>query len=105
MKKSKAKKEPTYCLTVSQLEAMKLRAVREATEAAWILMSAIPVMVLMDKHGFDREQLGKVVDEILEKYAAGRGRDGGQAAGEEGSENYLRNFRQTVARPAPLDAQ
>lgn len=70
MKKSKEKKEPTYCLTVSQLEAMKLRAVREATEAAWILMSAIPVMVLMDKHGFDREQLGKVVDEILEKYQA-----------------------------------
>lgn len=67
-KRSKEKKEPTYCLTLSQLEAMKTRAVREATEAAWILMLAIPVMVLMDKHGFDREQLGKVVDEILEKY-------------------------------------
>lgn len=69
-KRSKEKKEPTYCLTLSQLEAMKTRAVREATEAAWILMLAIPVMVLMDKHGFDREQLGKVVDEILEKYEA-----------------------------------
>ena len=67
-KRSKEKKEPTYCLTLSQLEAMKTRAVREATEAAWILMLAIPVMVLMDKHGFDRVQLGKVVDEILEKY-------------------------------------
>lgn len=69
-KRSKEKKEPTYCLTLSQLEAMKTRAVREATEAAWILMLAIPVMVLMDKHGFDREQLGKVVDQILEKYEA-----------------------------------
>lgn len=69
-KRSKEKKEPTYCLTLSQLEAMKTRAVREATEAAWILMLAIPVMVLMDKHGFEQEQLGKVVDQILEKYEA-----------------------------------
>lgn len=69
-KRSKEKKEPTYCLTISQLEAMKTRAVREATEAAWILMLAIPVMVLMDKHGFEQEQLGKVVDQILEKYEA-----------------------------------
>lgn len=69
-KRSKEKKEPTYCLTRSQLEAMKTRAVREATEAAWILMLAIPVMVLMDKHGFEQEQLGKVVDQILEKYEA-----------------------------------
>lgn len=68
--RSKEKKEPTYCLTLSQLEAMKTRAVREATEAAWILMLAIPVMVLMDKHGFEQEQLGKVVDQILEKYEA-----------------------------------
>ena len=69
-KRSKEKKEPTYCLTLSQLEAMKTRAVREATEAAWIPMLAIPVMVLMDKHGFEQEQLGKVVDQILEKYEA-----------------------------------
>lgn len=69
-KRSKEKKEPTYCLTLSQLEAMKTRAVREATEAAWILMLAIPVMVLMDKHGFEQDQLGKVVDQILGKYEA-----------------------------------
>ena len=70
MRKNKEKKEPTYCLSVSQLEDMKRRAVREASEAAWILMAAIPVMVLMDKHGWDKEQLGKVVEEILEKYEA-----------------------------------
>lgn len=69
-KRTKEKKEPTYCLSVSQLEEMKRRAVREATEATWVLMLAIPVMVLMDKHGFDQEQLGKAVDEILEKYEA-----------------------------------
>lgn len=69
-KNKEKKKEPTYCLSVSQLEDMKRRAVREASEAAWILMSAIPVMVLMDKHGFDKEPLGQVVEEILEKYEA-----------------------------------
>ena len=67
MKPEKRKKEPTYCLSVRQIEDLKRRAVREATQAAWILMTSIPVMVLMDKHGFDREQLGKVVDEIIEK--------------------------------------
>lgn len=70
MRPEKHKKEPTYCLSVRQIEDLKHRAVREATQAAWVLMTAIPVMVLMDKHGFDREQLGKVVDEIIEKYEA-----------------------------------
>lgn len=69
-KRTKEKKDPTYCLSIRQIEDMKRRAVQEATGAAWVLMMAIPVMVLMDKHGFEREQLGQVVDEILEKYEA-----------------------------------
>ena len=69
-KNKSEKKEPTYCLSVSQIESLKQRAVREAVTESLTLMLAIPVMVLMDKHGFDREQLGDVATQIVEKFEA-----------------------------------
>lgn len=64
------KKEPTYGLSVSQIEALKQRAVQEAVSESLTLMMAISVMVLMDKHNFDQEQLGTVVTQIVEKFEA-----------------------------------
>lgn len=45
------KPEPTYNLNAQQLAGMKKEATNEAVHAAFILMLAIPAMVLHDKFG------------------------------------------------------
>jgi hypothetical protein len=41
----------TYTLTASQIEAMKEDAVKKGIERAYLLMLAIPVMIIHDKFG------------------------------------------------------
>lgn len=44
-------KNPAYTLTQKQIDRIKEEAVSEASDRAFILMLAIPVMVLHDKYG------------------------------------------------------
>lgn len=44
-------KNPTYTLTQKQIDQIKAEAVVEVSDRAFILMLAIPVMVLHDKYG------------------------------------------------------
>ena len=62
------KKTATYNLSLEQIEDIKRKCVREATEAAWVLMLGLPVMQLSDKHDFDNDELDKFIDGIMDKY-------------------------------------
>lgn len=62
------KKTATYNFTLEQIEDIKRKCVKEATEAAWVLMLGLPVMQLSDKHGFDDDELDKFIDGIMDKY-------------------------------------
>lgn len=71
MRRDTRKKDPTYTLTLSQIERLKEDAIKEATHQAFILMIGIPVMVLHDKYyqlmkRDGREQ--RFVDLILDLY-------------------------------------
>jgi hypothetical protein len=57
-RKLKAKPEPVYNLTASQLEGMKVEATNEAIYKAFTLMIAFPTMVIHDKF----EQLAEIPD-------------------------------------------
>lgn len=65
-----AQKSKTYVLTENQIEQMKLDAVDEATRKAFLMFLSIPVMVLSDKFGFDKLQLGQLMDYSLVWYEA-----------------------------------
>ena len=62
------KKTATYNFTLEQLEDIKKKCVKEATEAAWVLMLGLPVMQLSDKHGFDDDEMDTFIDGIIDKY-------------------------------------
>ncbi len=50
LEREKSKAQKVYTLTQAQIDDLKKRAVDEAVNTAFILMLAIPIMVLHDKY-------------------------------------------------------
>lgn len=67
---NKKKTEKTYTLTQSQLDKIKEDATKEAVDSAFLLMLAIPVMVLHDKwwEKSASKRCPKFVDQCLDLY-------------------------------------
>ena len=63
--KQEQKKQKTYVLTEGEIEKMKQDAVSKATRKAFLMFLSIPVMILLDKFGFDKLQLGQFMDYSL----------------------------------------
>lgn len=61
------KPEPTYNMSAQQIAGLKKEATNEAVNAAFVLMLAIPAMVLHDKFGqlMPREVGGKNREELF----------------------------------------
>ena len=70
--KEQKKQEKSYTLTQSQLDKIKADAVTEASSVAFILMLAIPVMILHDKWWVKtaKERCPKFIDQCLKLYNA-----------------------------------
>lgn len=69
--RDKGKKTATYNLSEDQIQEIKKKAVDEAVDTAFILMLALPVMVLHDKYAKLMKKDTRLInfmDEILELY-------------------------------------
>lgn len=64
-KQKNAVKPRTYVLTDDQLEAIKRKAVEEATIKVFMMLMSIPVMVLHDKFGFGKTRLARFMEYLL----------------------------------------
>lgn len=66
----KKKTEKTYTLTQSQIDQIKIDATLKASDTAFLLMLAIPVMVLHDKwwEKTSSKRCPKFVDQCLDLY-------------------------------------
>ena len=72
LEREQKKQEKIYTLTQSQLDAIKEDAVNEASSVAFLLMLAIPVMILHDKWWVKtaKERCPKFIDQCLKLYDA-----------------------------------
>jgi hypothetical protein len=68
--KAQSKQNKVYTLTQAQIDKIKDDAVTEASNTAFLLMLAIPVMVLHDKHWVKtaKQKIPKFVDQCLDLY-------------------------------------
>ena len=64
LQKNQTKSEPIYNIKQSNLNQIKQNATKTATDTAFLLMLAIPVMVLHDKYG-----------QLMKKNVDGKSRD------------------------------
>lgn len=55
-------KPKTYVLTEDQIIQLKREAVNEASRKAFLMLMAIPIMVLHDKFGFGRTRLKRFME-------------------------------------------
>lgn len=69
-KRENSKKQKTYTLTQAQIDSIKQEAIKEAVDKAFLLMLAIPVMVLHDKwwEKSAKKRCPKFVDQCLDLY-------------------------------------
>lgn len=58
----------TYVLTQDQIDQMKDEATQRAADAAFVVMMCIPVLVVKDKYGFDKEQISDFVGHVVSWY-------------------------------------
>lgn len=72
LEREKSKVQKTYTLTQAQIDEMKKKAVNEAVGTAFILMLAIPIMVLHDKYWVKtaKKRLPEFVDKCLDLWDA-----------------------------------
>ena len=71
MRRQKHKKETTYTLTASQIQAIKDEATKKAVSEAFILMLGLPTMVIHDYFGKLMKKDGReetFVDLVLDQY-------------------------------------
>lgn len=61
-------KTPTYNLSKDQIEAVKQKAVMEASKQAFILMLGIPLIVMRDEFGFGKKRLERFIDRAIDQY-------------------------------------
>ena len=64
------KKERTYNLTESQLEAMKQEITIKAMNTSFDLLMGLPIIALHDKFGWGEKRLTRFKDEMLHQYEA-----------------------------------
>jgi hypothetical protein len=62
---ARQEKPKTYVLTEDQINAMKVEAVNTAARRAFLMFMSVPVMVLSDKFGFDKQELEKFMNYSL----------------------------------------
>lgn len=62
------KKTPTYNFTLAQIEEIKRNAIRDAVRELIELTLGLPVMILFDKHGWEKEQNSEFVDDVMNLY-------------------------------------
>lgn len=65
-KEPKKEKTPTYNLTWEQIQQLKKDAAKEAVGELAALTLGLPVMYMMDKEGWGKVRLNRMVDGILE---------------------------------------
>lgn len=70
LERAKGKDQKTYTLTQAQIDVMKKEAVDKAVDTGFILMLAIPVMVLHDKYWAKtaKKRLPEFIDRCLDLY-------------------------------------
>lgn len=70
LEREKGKAQKTYTLTQAQIDAMKKAAVDKAVDTGFILMLAIPVMVLHDKYWAKtaKKRMPEFIDRCLDLY-------------------------------------
>lgn len=65
-KEQKKEKTPTYNLTWEQIQQIKKDAAKHAVGELAMLTLGIPVMYMMDKEGWGKVRLNRMVDGMLE---------------------------------------
>lgn len=65
-KEQKKEKTPTYNLTWEQIQQIKKDAAKQAVGELATLTLGIPVMYMMDKEGWGKVRLNRMVDGMLE---------------------------------------
>lgn len=96
----KPKKTPTYNLTWEQITAMKKEAAKEAVADLATLTLGLPVLYMMDKEGWGKVRLNRMVDgimDLLDSYEQGylSLEDVRKALWEEGGTKIERKWRKT----------
>lgn len=62
------KHEPMINVKSSDLQQIKKQATSEAVDTAFLIMLAMPMLVLRDKYGFGKIRLERFMDQVLEVY-------------------------------------
>ena len=63
-----AEKNPTYMMTEKQLHDAKLEAAKTAIDTSYILLLAMPIMVMRDELNYSKTMRAKVLDQIITRY-------------------------------------
>lgn len=64
------KQSKTYTLTQAQIDQIKNDATMAATRRAFVIMLAMPMMVLRDQWGFGNKRLSIFADKVFDIYEA-----------------------------------
>ena len=64
----KKKKTAVYNFTLEQIEELKRKTIREAVQELIELTLGLPVMVLYDKHNWQKEENSQFVDDVMYLY-------------------------------------
>lgn len=62
------KHEPVINVKATDLQQIKKQATSEAVDTAFLIMLAMPMLVLRDKYGFGKVRLERFMDQVLDLY-------------------------------------
>jgi len=66
--RTEAKADKTINIKTADVEKMKSEAAEQAVDTVFVLLLALPLIVLRDKHGFGKKRLEAFEEDLLTQY-------------------------------------